>query len=93
MGEYWSFDKLITPALVRAMFWILLVVVLFNGLSHLFGGEFWMGLLILIVGPLGVRIYCEIVIVIFQINNTLTEIRDNQSRNAAPAVSSPPPSA
>ncbi len=84
MGEYVSFDKLITPALVRVIFWLSLVVVLFNGISHIFTkGEFWLGILILLLGPLVVRVYCEIVIVLFQMNNTLTEIRDAQRAAAA----------
>ena len=78
MGEYLSFRKLITPTLVQFLFWILVVVAIFSALGSIFSGEFWRGILILIVGPLAIRVYCEIVIVIFQINNTLTEIRDNQ---------------
>lgn len=80
MGEYLSFDKLITPALVRIVFWLGLAGVLFNALALMFSGSFWTGLGILILGPFVVRIWCEIMIVIFQINNTLTEIRDNQNR-------------
>ena len=87
MGEYLSFEKLLTPLLVRVLFWIGLVISILSALGSIFTGEFTRGLLILILGPLATRIYCEIIIVVFQINNTLTEIRDNQIRN------SPPPSA
>jgi len=82
MGEYLNFDKLITPALVRVLFWALLVVDIMVAISDMFSGYFWRGLAILLLGPIGIRVYCEIVIVIFQINNTLTEIRDAQ-RDAA----------
>jgi uncharacterized protein DUF4282 len=33
------------------------------------------GALLAILGPLGVRVYCEILIVFFRINETLTEIK------------------
>jgi hypothetical protein len=33
------------------------------------------GLLVLLAGPLVVRIYCEILIIFFRINETLTEIK------------------
>jgi hypothetical protein len=39
-----------------------------------------MGLLVVIVGPLVVRIYCELLIVVFRINDTLTGIWYNTQR-------------
>ena len=94
MREYLGFDKLITPALVRVLFWLLLIGVLLIALTDMFGGHFWLGLLLLLVGPIGVRIYCEVIIVVFQISNTLTEIRDEQrlaaERSSAPLASTPP---
>jgi len=89
MGEYLSFDKLITPTLVKILFWLLLAIVVLVALGDMFSGYFWRGLAILVLGPLGVRVYCEVIIVIFQINNLLTEIRDDQraQRAAAPTAS------
>ena len=84
MGEYLSFKKLITPALIQVLFWL---AVIGNTISAIFySGGFFEGLAVLIVGPILIRIFCEGLIVIFEINNTLTEIRDNQTRMAAPAV-------
>jgi hypothetical protein len=93
MGEYLNFDKLITPTLVRVLFWISLVAIVLTALGEMFSGFFWRGVLILVLGPLGARVYCEIVIVIFQINNILTEIRDGQRAAAAqtPASAAAPP--
>ena len=88
MGEYLSFKKLITPTLVRILFWLALVVIVLHAISLIFGGEFWAGIVYLLLGPVAVRVYCEILIVIFEMNNTLTEIRDNQSRSPN---SAPPP--
>lgn len=89
MGEYLSFKKLITPTLVRILFWLAIIVVLFHAIALIFGGEFWAGLAFLLLGPIGVRVYCEILIVIFEMNNTLTEIRDNQIHPQSPTTTSP----
>lgn len=35
----------------------------------------WSGVAVLLLGPLGVRIYCEILIIFFRINETLTEMK------------------
>jgi hypothetical protein len=84
MGEYLSFKKLITPTLVQVLFWI---SVAGNTIAALFySGGFFEGLFRLIIGPILIRVFCEGLIVIFEINNTLTEIRDHQR-----ATISPPP--
>lgn len=76
MNEYLSFQKMISPIIIKALFWLCILGVVIYGLVTIFGGSFFMGLLILIVGPLVIRIYCELLIVLFQINNTLTEIKN-----------------
>jgi len=88
MGEYLSFRKLITPLMIQVLFW---VAVLGNTIRALFySGGFWEGLFLLIIGPILIRIFCEGLIVIFEINNTLTEIRDNQALMRAPPTAVPP---
>lgn len=39
-------------------------------------GTFLGGLVFLVVGPVMVRIYCELLILFFRMNETLTEIKD-----------------
>lgn len=82
MGEYLSFRKLITPTIIQILFWISVISNTFNALFN--SGGFLAGLLLLIIGPIVIRIACEILIVVFEINNTLTEIRDNQSIAVTP---------
>jgi len=85
MGEYLSFKKLITPLMIQVLFWVSVVSNTFNALFY--SGGFFRGLLLLIIGPIVIRVVCEALIVVFEINNTLTEIRDNQLlREAVPPV-------
>jgi hypothetical protein len=76
LSEYLSFRKLITPMLVQVLFWFAIAS---NTISALFYSDsFLEGVFLLFGGPIVIRIVCEAVIVAFEINNTLTEIRDNQ---------------
>ena len=89
MGEYLSFKKQFTPYLVQIVFWL---GVLFNTFDALFGGHSFFGAVFyLIVGPILIRIVCEVLIEVFQINATLTEIRDEQRKQAVAAMFAPSP--
>ena len=89
MGEYLSFKKQFTPYLVQIVFWM---GVLFNTFDALFGGHSFLGAVFyLIVGPILIRIVCEVLIEVFQINATLTEIRDEQRKQAVTAMFTPSP--
>jgi hypothetical protein len=87
MNEYLSFRKLITPVFIQGFFW---VAVAANTLSALFDSNgFWEGFFQLILGPFVIRIFCESLIVIFEINETLIQIRDNQQAARAAASVTP----
>jgi uncharacterized membrane protein len=84
MGEYLKFDRMITPIIIQIIFWVLVVIIALVGLWSMFGGssgtERLTGLAIFIIGPILVRIYCEIMIVMFQINDKLHDIRENTKK-------------
>jgi hypothetical protein len=90
MDEYLNFRRLITPSLVQIVFWLGLVFILIIGLGTMFTWSFWQGLAMLVLGPLVLRIYCEIVIVLFRINNTLTDMLDLQRETVARPAAPPP---
>jgi hypothetical protein len=91
MDEYLSFKKLITPLLIQVLFW---GAVIGNTIESLFYSHgFLEAIFYLIIGPILIRIFCEGLIVIFEINNTLTEIRDQGKLKpvATPPASPTPP--
>jgi hypothetical protein len=89
MGEYLSFKKQFTPYLVQIVFWL---GVAFNTFDALFGGHSFFGAVFyLLVGPILIRIVCEVLVEVFQINATLTEIRDEQRKQAVAAMFVPTP--
>lgn len=87
--DFLTFKKMITPVIIQILFWILAglsiivgLVAIVSGASSNFGGgaQVFGGLLLLVLGPIAVRVYCEILIVVFRMNETLTEIRNSLPR-------------
>ena len=76
-----SFDKMITPTIIKILFWVgvgisalIGIITIFSGLGQMFTdfGNGFMGFLMIIfgviifgVGTLFARIYCELLIVVF----------------------------
>ncbi len=80
--DFWAFRTMITPVIIQILFWIGVVACIIGGLFLIAtAGQYpgqqnaLKGLALLILGPIGVRIYAEILIVFFRINETLTEIK------------------
>ena len=85
MEDFFTFKKMITPVIIQILFWIgvglcviLGLISIVSGASSAFGGgpAVLTGLVMLLVGPFIVRIYCELLIVIFSINDNLKEVKD-----------------
>ncbi|KRG83633.1 hypothetical protein ABB34_11485 [Stenotrophomonas daejeonensis] len=86
--ELLFFDSMVTPKIITFIYWLLLAAAVLGGLSTvvtafgMFRYNGWAGFGMLVVSPfvviLGVlvaRIYCEIMIVLFKINEALQDIR------------------
>ena len=91
MQEFLQFKKMITPTIIQILFWIGVVFCIIIGLISIVGGATSShggglmvigGLMWIVLGPFVVRIYCELLIVIFSINSNLSDIRKSlESRN------------
>ncbi|MBS3819923.1 DUF4282 domain-containing protein [bacterium] len=84
MRDFLTFRKFITPVIIQIIFWIGVVGSVIGGFVAMIqqggiGGVF-LGLVIIILGPIMIRIYCEILILIFRINDSLVDIRNNTSK-------------
>jgi hypothetical protein len=78
MNEFLSFRKMITPAIIQIIFWIGILAVLIAGIMQMLLGGIGLltGLVTWVVGAVMVRIYCELLILMFRIYDVLKEIRD-----------------
>jgi len=79
--DYLSFKRMITPKLVNIFFWIGTIISVVIGLglfiislANINSQGIIIGFLTMLLGPLIIRIYCELMVVFFRINETLTDI-------------------
>ena len=79
MNDILTFEKLITPMIIQVLFWIVLVLIVLSALGAMFTQSFLMGLGMLVLGPIFWRVYCEIMIVLFRMNDNLRAIRHGGS--------------
>ena len=96
MGDFFAFRKMITPAVIQFFFWIGVIVCVVTGLGILAGGDTLaaaapvsptlVGVLVLVLGPLLVRIYCELLMVLFRIYESLRAIELSRVREGPPAL-------
>ena len=83
MEDYLSFRKMITPLIIQILFWVGVAGSVIMGLVTIgssfgrYGGgmQFLIGLLIIIIGPIVTRIYCELLILFFRMYDTLNDIK------------------
>src|SRR5262249_13583878 len=90
LGDFLTFRLLITPLVIQIIFWIGVTFAILGALYLMFQGisimthpggsmvgfiEVLVGLASLVLGPLWVRVSCELVIVQFRIHDTLTDIK------------------
>ncbi|HLV42698.1 MAG TPA: DUF4282 domain-containing protein [Brumimicrobium sp.] len=76
-------DTMITPKIITIIYWILLVGSVISGITYIFGGyegftiyKFFTGIVIIGLSAVGARIWCELLIVIFKINENLQNLKD-----------------
>lgn len=82
-ARFTNFDKMITPTIIKILFWVGVALSVLSGLffivsgviSPFRGGDMvLMGLLTIVVGPIIVRVNCELLIVIFKMHEALDKI-------------------
>jgi hypothetical protein len=79
---------MITPVVIQIVFWGGVAISVIMGLISIVAGlsQFGSGVLVIVgllyifIGPLIVRIYCELLILFFRMNESLTEIKNDLKR-------------
>jgi hypothetical protein len=76
MEEFLGFKKMITPVLIQMLFWLGVLMCVIGGFAFMLRGGvgLFIGIGYIILGPVVVRVYCELLIVIFNIHDTLKEL-------------------
>ncbi len=85
MQDFFSFDSYITPRLVKILFVLGLVAIAIGtfisiGYTLFVGGGFFSGivmpLLFMAIAVLGLRIYCEMILVFFDMRDRLRQLAE-----------------
>ncbi len=74
-NKFINFDELIMPSVIKVIYVIASIGIILGALS-VPGGEFspLMRILFVMLGLLGVRLYCELIIVLFKISANISKI-------------------
>lgn len=90
MGDFLAFRKMITPIVVQILFWLGVIACALVAYAIMSGSSPYaaaspvdpklLGLVVLIVGPLLIRFYCELLIVLFRMYDSLRVIEQNSAR-------------
>jgi hypothetical protein len=80
MKELLTFETMITPKIITVVYYIALLMVFAFGISLIFNERsvimgIFKGVVTIALGSLGVRVYCELCIVFFKMNESLAELR------------------
>ena len=89
-GEYLSFRRMITPVFIQVIFWIFVAFAVIGGIAVMANGSVVEGLAVIIFGPLVARIYAEILIIIFRINDNVSAIARGMDAGSPSTQVAPP---
>jgi membrane protein implicated in regulation of membrane protease activity len=84
-AKFLNFDEMITPRFIKILYWISIglstlfgLIIVGRGIFSSYGGggmAVIVGLATIVLCPLAIRIWCEYVIVLFEIHKNLVEIK------------------
>jgi hypothetical protein len=81
--QIFFFDSMLTPKIITFVYWLALFGVVVSGLVSMFAGyggltfgKFLMGLVIIVGGAIGARIWCELLIVLFKIHENIRRLAE-----------------
>lgn len=80
MRSIFYFESMITPRIITALYWLLLVASIVGGFAVAFGlGPMTLpgiatGIVVIAAGALAARVGCELLIVLFKINESMETV-------------------
>lgn len=75
MRDLLFLDTMIIPKVITVFYWVLLLVAPVSGIGTMLAGSFFSGLMVIAGGMFAARVWSELIIVLFKINEALQEIR------------------
>ncbi|WON76870.1 DUF4282 domain-containing protein [Serratia sp. UGAL515B_01] len=76
MKNVFFFDAMLTPRIITGVYWLCLLSILVSGVGVMFYGEFFSGLLGMIIAGVLTRVGFELIIITFKNNEYLRKIAE-----------------
>lgn len=89
MGDFLRFRRMVTPVLIQVLFWLGVLAVVGTGVVMMITEDVLVGLAILVLGPIAVRVYAELLIVLFRIHTALQRMARQLEEGSAVVATSP----
>lgn len=90
MNDFFSFRRMLTPWILRVGFIVGILTFLGVGIYDMIAlHEIILGLMVIILGPILLRLVLELFMVYFTLNETLTDIRNLLRQKASQDVNQP----
>lgn len=86
------FDDLLTPSLIRALYWLGLLSVVWSGLGRMFSNGFFgffEGIVYVVIGVIVLRVASELVMLLFKINENLEVMAGDTTTETKAVVKKP----
>lgn len=84
MQDLLGFDKMVTPIIIRILYFLGLLAVLAMTATALFQGRILVAIGVLVFGAITVRVYSELLILLFRIHDNLVSINQQmKARNSS----------
>ncbi|MDR0275298.1 MAG: DUF4282 domain-containing protein [Burkholderiaceae bacterium] len=85
--NFLTFDgEMLTPKIITVLYWLMLLGVVVSGVGVMLSGRgagmiatFLGGLLVMVLGTIWARICCELLIVLFKMNEALQDLRKSKA--------------
>ena len=74
MRAFLNYEYMITPGVLKVISYLGMVLAIIAGLFTAFTADFITGIGTAILGPIVVRIYAELMLVIFEIHKSITKL-------------------
>jgi hypothetical protein len=84
VNDFFSFRRMLTPWIIRVGFVLGILTFLIVGLYDLIAlRQIILGLMVIILGPIFLRLLLELIMVYYTVNETMTDIRNLLKQKAA----------
>ena len=74
MKAFLNYEYMITPGILKILSYIGSIIAIIAGVIAAFSADIWTGLATAIGGPIVIRIYAEIMLVIFELHKEVKKI-------------------